>query len=1595
MRLRSTIISIFSLFSFYISAQDNQSLDDIPSFYFNILDNCGGRKISAWLYNNNLKQGNSIYGEENKFYIEISVKGAKKYEKITNYKIDIGDNTAGLFELPDTLRPGQSYLIRMGSSHPQLLSENKEFVFAPDLLPFEVDFNQEVSYTSSKVPLNLAIKFPSKINYQKFNITLNDNSKIEKFIFGDSEISVLPPKDNYIYKIDEILNSCGVEGKINGDAKTIKVDTLFDLVIKNSEVLKKKSNYCNVEKLSFDVFSKSIKKETKFQLQFTSTYDFSNLSYTQEVVFANNKIIADLPEKFRNKFFYARIITENPKMVSNIEFPDTYFDDEYLPYTTLKASDIYLENNRANIRFSQVYENNIYENNRQEFKELVVNETDISNILNNGTWSFPIPKKDTVFEIKRGSNFCNSLKIQNSKIKFEYSKYSYVDFETNIKSVCEGEKIIYNFKMTNEKLKDVFKIIPFINITYNLISAIDNKVVQNNIWRTIYNLEYQIDKNNNKITITIPNNIEELALNKIEKTAFKIQFVEFSLDIDAYGETPFIIKGNTYGLKVLLKTKPKLSFINSKDEFIYMGVNKIPVKFFGSNEIIYTLSNGQTGKLDQTGIVCNNNVCQQLTSGESAIQLFLEKSTKIKILKTENECGVSTVTSETNVLLKDSLKFSIEIDEMNLPITACKGTEIEIPFKINTNASSNIRFNTYINLIDERGGNQIINNIIEKSPFKFKVTNSYKYNKMEVWIKDLEGKIESKKIIFKINEKPNRYQIYMNDGFLSNYQNSEKFFYLEKDFPNISYESNGLDNKFKINGINYNSTQIGWWDPEYYSIYHSFQKVLRDTTFTINSTTNDCGTLEINEKISFEKVKTVLYNLNPANIYNYNPTNIKYTNCAGEIKSIEYEYYGEKPVKGNLIVQLAKNNNWDLSDKRNIRKMNFFDVITIPDDLNRLKIILPDTCNGTYYFRIRTSSGLPISGISINPFFNVFPKLKIKLKAENGLNEIVGNPSAKLILETNTYNNFWVKFSDDKVYNSNNLFNGENKSFQFSPTKTTTYTLKSAYNECGEANVEGSVKIIINPLIIPSLSGSEFTSTFCVADSVLLNLNYLGDFPKDTLMGVYLHHYNKPNYNIELSSFKNNPSYLSFKLPIDLNSSSYYYIQIRKKSRKNKYIPLVNQNDSIGINYAKLQWDSSTLPISVSAPPNLLFSGSNEIFEGETTSLILNSNNLIDQEANITNLIGTTYLELNNGEKLASTYSTIPVAPKETTTYSIKLVKNYCGVGKATGSPIVTVVNKTDKRIENLGFLRKYYDGKEYNTSYLNSCSGHKDSLDIKIFGASGLSDFSKFKVALSDKDGLNYRIIDTYKSQMVKDSSTYKILRLWHQIPENTTFGNNYRLKPISDGDSFASTPINYPLTINELPTATISGKVNFNKGDIVSTVVKFTGVPGWFLSVIDQSNIEVFNNFPTKKDSMEYFSNTKKTLESDFNIDFTPLKSNTYTIKSVANTTCGIGKVALGAFIVELLEPVLANELELEKLIKVFPNPTTEILKIDLKEINENVFIQLFDSAGQMIEQSLNEKEKLGKLKEINFAKSPKGVYLLNITSETFKQTYKIIKN
>ena len=87
---------------------------------------------------------------------------------------------------------------------------------------------------------------------------------------------------------------------------------------------------------------------------------------------------------------------------------------------------------------------------------------------------------------------------------------------------------------------------------------------------------------------------------------------------------------------------------------------------------------------------------------------------------------------------------------------------------------------------------------------------------------------------------------------------------------------------------------------------------------------------------------------------------------------------------------------------------------------------------------------------------------------------------------------------------------------------------------------------------------------------------------------------------------------------------------------------------------------------------------------------------------------------------------------------------------------------------------------------------------------------------------------------------------------------------------------------------------------------------------------------------------------------------------------------------------------ENKLESKLNVYPNPANSKIYVDLKTDNASAYIlKMTNLLGERVMQSFIPKGNKGFLKSIDISDLPKGVYILEIESDTKHYTQRVVKN
>jgi hypothetical protein len=183
---------------------------------------------------------------------------------------------------------------------------------------------------------------------------------------------------------------------------------------------------------------------------------------------------------------------------------------------------------------------------------------------------------------------------------------------------------------------------------------------------------------------------------------------------------------------------------------------------------------------------------------------------------------------------------------------------------------------------------------------------------------------------------------------------------------------------------------------------------------------------------------------------------------------------------------------------------------------------------------------------------------------------------------------------------------------------------------------------------------------------------------------------------------------------------------------------------------------------------------------------------------------------------------------------------------------------------------------------------------------------------------------------------------------------------------------PVN--VTVQPLPTATISGTTTILIGESATVNVAFTGASPWTFRLNNGSRDSVIT-----------------TSVTPFAIPVKPAVTTTYTITSLSNQ-CGQGRVSGNARI--QVDPILGNEptLPAADWLTVYPSPVQTICVVEIKAplAGGEASLRVFDTNGRAVMTSKVRNSRT----DVDFTTQPAGIYFLRIDNGARTEVRRVLK-
>ena len=490
-------------------------------------------------------------------------------------------------------------------------------------------------------------------------------------------------------------------------------------------------------------------------------------------------------------------------------------------------------------------------------------------------------------------------------------------------------------------------------------------------------------------------------------------------------------------------------------------------------------------------------------------------------------------------------------------------------------------------------------------------------------------------------------------------------------------------------------------------------------------------------------------------------------------------------------------------------------------------------------------------------------------------------------------------------------------SIAVAPRQKTTYRLRTVFNQCGYGSANGDVTVTVKPQINLQ-TGVNYTASVCPGTLLSLTAVTSGDFESGNQLRVLLSTSSDAtpkSDDRELARFDSGVGSQQVQIPTDVVTGSVYYIKVVSTRPDN----VVSNVESIRI----IQSATASLQ------------GNTVINTGESTYIKLKLSGG-----------GPYQYELNTGQTGTSNGDgdgdiTVAVQPQQTTTFSLKSVRNGCGAGQVSGSATVDVLPPASVTLSLAGL------------PLMDVCAGRQVQVPVSVSGT--VNGSPTYRVQLSDPSGLAFQDIPTIGGAT----------SLTATIPANTPPGEAYRLRVRVVETNVLSSANLYPINIRSLAGATLSGPAYFESGKPVSLTINLTGGAPWSMVL---------------SDSLQSVYLTTELSPYVYNVY--PNRFTTYRLISVANS-CGVGTVGTPTSVqlglLTALDPPVSDPE-----IQVSPNPVSSVLTIRYNRSNPIRTVLVTNMQGAIVMRVAGPSKYSNNI-ELDMQSWPSGVYL--IRSETNK--------
>lgn len=665
------------------------------------------------------------------------------------------------------------------------------------------------------------------------------------------------------------------------------------------------------------------------------------------------------------------------------------------------------------------------------------------------------------------------------------------------------------------------------------------------------------------------------------------------------------------------------------------------------------------------------------------------------------------------------------------------------------------------------------------------------------------------------------------------------------------------------------------------------------TTYLIKSATNTCGTFPV-DKTFYVQAMPNRIQVNPLA---FSPT------CVGFPLSLRFSIVQGPVTDATYSLEMAAPDSKEYKPLITGEKGFLFNT-TVPDNL----------VTGIYSFRVVSSDGSVSEPLPMQ--ISTLPSTTLTNDPSQP-SPVTIVPGQSLILHVHTSGAVPITtiFSD----NTRKDFNSNEETLYAVPKKGQQYSIVSVSNVCGYGSASGKVEVRVTPRLLAATS----SPSVCENGSVNLQYELQGDAE---LSGSYVLFSltDQDNVTIPLDSTLTLKGKITLKIPESLKGSSYRIIcSVPKYSLK------------------------VTLNMNVVTKPDVTLSGNTIINSGESAQLTIRSNKNSSATVKYRLSDGTAGDILTSGGSVHY----VPVAPKQTTTYTIASISNSCGEGVTSGSATVEV-NPPSARSVTVTSLKS----KTAN----NFCSGDTILVGYKTTGAFSVGNV--FTVQLSDSTGKNFHNITT-----IQGANPIQAV-----LPADLSAKAQYRLRVAASDANTASGAYGFPVLSNKKASARFAMEsVIFDGVNNPKVTVLLEGGGPWTYQFGTDVSV-ITRQSSTPNDVVELFQASPSQL---------------YRLFRVSNS-CGVGIVGSPSMVkVEVITATEPNAPGLQ--VVVAPNPAYNILTVK-SENNDEKTMRLISQSGVVVHTIKTRKQE----EALDIRNLSPGIYLLHVDAKGKKATFKVIK-